>query len=88
MPVLPEFLNCLRRTGFRVIEADDISWRVALSVAQVPWVTLCFLISEFAAKRRQLSPERWNNLLAPLLTSVVGLARAHFGYYIIRAAKV
>ena len=35
----------------------------------------------------RLSKERRNNLLAPLLTGVVGLARAYFGYYILRAEK-
>lgn len=88
LPVLPEVLACLRDTGFQVTAVEDISWRVAMSVAHVPFVTARFLLSELAGKRRKLNRERWNNLLAPLLTGVVGLARRHFGYYILRAWKV
>jgi len=83
LPVLPEVLDCLDAEGFRVTAVEDISWRVAVSVAHVPFVTAGFLFRQ----RGPLSRERWNNLLAPLLTGVVGLARASFGYYILRAEK-
>ncbi len=88
LPVLPEVLACLQETGFRVTAVQDISWRVAFSVAHVPFVTICFLLRELVRKRSNLSRERWNNLLAPLLTGVVGLARQHFAYYILRAEKL
>jgi ubiquinone/menaquinone biosynthesis C-methylase UbiE len=87
MGVLPEFVERLHQTGFEDIEVREISWRVAPSVAHVPFVTLRFLAREFLVKRGRLSRERWNNLLAPLLTGIVGLARAYFGYYLIRATK-
>ncbi len=83
LPVLPEVLNCLEAEGFRVTAVEDVSWRVAVSVAHVPFVTARFLL----AQRSRLSKERRNNLLAPLLTGVVGLARAYSGYYILRAEK-
>jgi SAM-dependent methyltransferase len=88
LPVLPELLACLRETGFHVTAVEDVSWRVAFSVAHVPFVTARFLLRELLQKRSQLSRERWNNLLAPLLTGIVGLAREHFSYYIVRAEKI
>lgn len=88
LPVLPEVLDCLEATGFRVTAVEDVSWRVAFSVAHVPFVTARFLLRELLSKRTKLNRERWNNLLAPLLTGVVGLARTYFGYYILRAEKV
>jgi ubiquinone/menaquinone biosynthesis C-methylase UbiE len=88
LSVLPEVLACLEDTGFEITAVEDVSWRVAFSVAHVPFVTIGFLTRELLAKRSKLSRERWNNLLAPLLTAVVGLARAHFGYYIVRAEKM
>ncbi|WP_051669500.1 SAM-dependent methyltransferase [Bryobacter aggregatus] len=87
LPVLPDFLKRLRQTGFNRIEAKEISWNVAPSVAHVPAVTLRFLVTEFLVKRGRLSRERWNNILAPVLTGIVGLARAHFGYFLIGASK-
>ena len=88
LPVLPDVLAGLRENGFRVTGVEDISWRVAFSVAHVPFVTARFLVRELIGRRSRLSRERRNNLLAPLLTGVVGLARRHFGYYILRAEKV
>jgi MPBQ/MSBQ methyltransferase len=85
LAVLPEFLEAMRQTGFQNIKVEDLSWRVAASVAHVPWVTLKFLASQLIVKRGRLSPERWNNILAPILTGIVGLARKHFGYYLITA---
>lgn len=85
LPVLPEVLACLADTGFRVVAVEDVAWRVGFSVAHVPFVTARFLLRELFEKHSQLSRERWNNLFAPLLTGVVGLARQHFGYYILHA---
>ena len=38
-------------------------------------------------KKEKLSRARWNNLLAPFLTGIVGLARSSFGYYFVQATK-
>ena len=87
LPVLPAVRACLKENGFRVTAIENISWHVAISVAHVPFVTARFLWRELIGKQGTLSRERWNNLLAPLLTGIVGLARPYFGYYILRAER-
>ena len=44
MGVVSEIVRELQKQGFREIEVEDISWRVAPSVAHIPYVTLKFLV--------------------------------------------
>lgn len=87
LAVLPEFVEKLRDLGFGEISIREVSWRVAPSVAHVPFVTLRFLAKKLLLERTSLSRERWNNILAPILTGVVGLARDHFGYFFVEGRK-
>ena len=80
---LPSFLRCLQETGFEDIQVEDVSWRAAPSVAHVPWVSLRFLLRE---GRHGLTEQRKNNLLAPIIMLLLGMARRRFGYYHISAS--
>lgn len=85
---LNEFKAALLKYGLKDIETEEISLRIAPSVAYVPWTCLKFLVKElWRNKSLRLKKERWNNVIAPLLGMVLGLYRKHFGYYIISGSK-
>lgn len=81
------FASALRREGFKDVVIEDISWKVAPSVAHVPWVSLRFLISEMLFGKTKLVKERWNNMVASLLCIIIGLSRKNFTYYIVSGTK-
>lgn len=77
----------MRDMGFKAVDADDISWKVAPSVAHVPFVVISFLFKELFFGRRKMTRERWDNLKSPLLTMITGLSQQHFGYYLVSGRK-
>ncbi|WP_375559439.1 methyltransferase domain-containing protein [Bernardetia sp. OM2101] len=82
------FVEAMKKVGFIDIKIEDISWKVAPSVAHVPYITLKFLLKQIKLKSlKNLNQERKNNIFAPLMTMFLGLARNHFSYYIISATK-
>lgn len=88
MAQINPFVEALKKVGFENIKIEDISWKVAPSVAHVPYITLKFLLKQIKLKSlTNLNQERKNNVFAPLMTMFLGLARNHFSYYIISATK-
>lgn len=88
MGQIKPFLEAMEKVGFKDIKVEDISWRVAPSVAHVPYITLKFLLKQIQSKSIfSLHQERKNNVFAPLMTMLLGLARNHFSYYIVSATK-
>ena len=87
MAVIGKFTARLAASGFADIRVEDASFRIAPSVLHVPWVSASFLFDRLILKREKMTPHRWNNVWAPLLLLVIGLARRHFGYYIVTARK-
>ena len=81
------FLEALRESGLTVIEAREISYRIAPSVMHVPTVTARFLWRELWRTGWRMSSVRWGHLLACVLSPIVGSARTRFGYYLITAEK-
>lgn len=81
------FKSSAQQIGFKDLEVTDISWKVAVSVAHVPFTVLAFLIRQLLLDDRKMTPERWNNLKSPLLTMIIGLARRDFGYYLVSGTK-
>jgi MPBQ/MSBQ methyltransferase len=79
--------NYLKQLDFADINLEDISMRVAPSVAHVPFTVLSFLINELLFGKESMNKERWDNLKSPLLTMVLGSARSHFGYYFLSGTK-
>jgi SAM-dependent methyltransferase len=77
----------LERLGFVNIRMEDVSMHIAPSVAHVPYTVVYFLIKQWLFGREKMNKERWDNLKSPLLTMILGLARAHFGYYFISGTK-
>lgn len=78
------FCAALRDNGFRILEARDISFRVAPSALHVPWVTLRFVM---ASLFQRVSSVRWGHVLASFLSPLVGAARPYFSYCLIVAER-
>ncbi|MEO7306417.1 MAG: methyltransferase domain-containing protein [Ferruginibacter sp.] len=85
---LEEFKSMLAKYGLTAIKTEEISMRIAPSVAYVPWTCIKFFVTELWRKKSfKLKKERWNNVIAPVLGMILGLYRKHFGYYIISGTK-
>lgn len=88
MGQIKPFIKALGKVGFENVKVKNISWKVAPSVAHVPYITFKFLLKQIKLKSiTNLNQERKNNVFAPLMTMFLGLARNHFSYYIITATK-
>jgi MPBQ/MSBQ methyltransferase len=81
------FTNSLRRNGFTEIKVEEISTRIAPSVAHIPWVTARFLAKELVRSGWKLGPSGWGHLLSCVLSPILGMARWRFGYYLITAKR-
>jgi MPBQ/MSBQ methyltransferase len=75
------------RQGFVDVRVEEVSWRIVPSVLFVPLVTARFLWRELAVRRNRLTPRRWGNALAPMLSLLLGAARSAFGYYLVTAVR-
>ncbi len=89
---LPELANIdafrarLEAEGFEDVQVNDVSWRVAPSVAHVPWVTFLFIL-KLLSNPKELKLWRLRNAFSSLLTMLVGLYRSSFSYAIVTATK-
>jgi len=86
MSYLPAFLDALSDNGFTDIRVQDISWRVAPSVAHAPFVVAWFVLKKLL-KGEKLHQKQLNNLGASLLSGVLGIHRSHFSYLIISGRR-
>jgi cyclopropane fatty-acyl-phospholipid synthase-like methyltransferase len=81
------FTARLERLGFEDIRVEHLQWRVAPSVAHIPWVTLKFLLTDVVFGAREMSRARWNNVLAPVLLPLVSAPLGPLTYCMITATK-
>ncbi len=81
------FRATLERLGFTDIRIEPVQARVTLSVLQVPWVTLKFLLTDVLFGTRKMSRARWNNILAPILLPFVGKPIGPMAYYLVSATR-
>jgi predicted DCC family thiol-disulfide oxidoreductase YuxK/ubiquinone/menaquinone biosynthesis C-methylase UbiE len=77
--------GALEEAGFTDIEFQDISWRVAPSIAHVPYVATRFLVTELL--QGKLTKWRRRHVLASVLSIMLGMCRGSFGYYLVSARK-
>lgn len=78
----------LEDLGFEDITFEEISWNVAPSVMHVPGVIAKWLFRELRKDRKQaLKKERIEHVKASFLSIILGLARPHFGYFLISGRK-
>ncbi len=86
MPALDSFVAALKRQGFRNIVVEDISWRVAPSLAHAPYAVLSFIFKKLFAGE-PLKQQSINNLKASLLALALGLNRTKFSYCLINGRR-
>jgi ubiquinone/menaquinone biosynthesis C-methylase UbiE len=82
MPAIEAFVHALQRHGFRDIIVENISWRVAPSLAHAPLTVLTFVIKKVLAGE-PFNRHSINNLKASLLALMLGLNRSKFSYCLI-----
>ncbi|MBQ0733690.1 methyltransferase domain-containing protein [Aquimarina celericrescens] len=78
--------NTLRQIGFKNVQVEDISFRVAPSVLHVPFAVIGFILKKLF-KKEILKPQSWKNLKGSLFALLSGLHLKSFGYYLITAEK-
>ena len=81
------FTARLKQLGFADINVEHLQWRVAPSVAHIPWVTLKFLLTDVVFGERKMTRARWNNVLAPVLLPLVSAPLGPMTYRMITATK-
>jgi MPBQ/MSBQ methyltransferase len=86
MPGLESFVEALERQGFQDIMVEDISWRVAPSLAHAPFAVLSFVLKKMLEGER-LNQSSINNLKASLLALLLGLNRSKFSYCLISGRR-
>lgn len=85
---LDSFTARLEHLGFTKINVEHLQFRVASSVAHIPWVTLKFLLTDVVFGKREMSRARWNNILAPVLLPLVSAPLGPMIYCMVTATKI
>lgn len=86
MASLDSFVEELKANGMFDIEVEDISWRIAPSVAHAPFAVLTFICQKLFAGEK-LNKRSVNNLKGSLLSLILGLNRSKFSYCIISGTR-
>ena len=84
---LDQFTARLEQLGFTDIIVEHLQFRVAPSVAHVPWVTLKFLLTDVVFGKRVMTRARWNNVLAPVLLPLISAPLGPMVYCMITATR-
>ena len=83
---IDEFTQTMQEIGYEDIIIKDISWRVALSVTFVPWVSFKYFIKSVLFRRGDKKIQL-GHFIAPTYGLLMGLHRKQYGYHIISARK-
>ena len=84
---LAPFTARLAQLGFTDLTVEHLQFRVAPSVAHIPWVTLKFLITDVLSGKQPMTRARWNNVLAPVLLPLVSAPLGPMTYCMISATR-
>ena len=85
--VLGDFTRAMQAEGFEEIEVRDLSWRIALCVAHVPWVATTHMLRELWRHRGRLPALEWKHIASSWLAIFLGLARGTFRYCMVSGKK-
>lgn len=80
------FTQAMEEIGFEDIQIEEASWRVALSVAYVPWVSIKYFFKSIFRKTSDTRIQQ-GHFIAPVYGVLMGLHRGQYGYYIVSARK-
>lgn len=83
---LDDFVAAMEELGYEDIQVEEASWRVALSVSYVPWVSLKYFFKSifFRTDDRRI---QMGHFIAPVYGLLMGLHRGQYGYHIVSARK-
>jgi MPBQ/MSBQ methyltransferase len=76
----------LKQIGFKNIQCEDVSWKIAPSAVQSPFLSAYQLIKK-RIKREPITEQSLRNLKACFSIFFLGLFRKQIGYFIITAEK-
>ena len=76
----------LELIGFKTVNVEDISFRVAPSVLHVPFAIIGFFFKSLL-KRKKLKKDSFHNLTGSFYALLSGLHLKSFGYYLITSTK-
>jgi MPBQ/MSBQ methyltransferase len=79
--------DAMHEIGFEDTRFENWSWRVAPSVAHVPFFASAFAIVEILKAMGKLPLWRWRHIVASLLTPLLGLRQCTFVYGVVTATK-
>ena len=83
---IDEFVQAMQDIGFEDIQIEDASWRVALSVMYVPWVSIKYFFTKIFTNRDDTEVQM-GHFIAPIYGMLMGMHRRQYGYHIISARK-
>lgn len=87
---LQELVDCARSSGFKILQAEDISWSIVPSVLHSPvliaWRALVLGFRKLVGSK-QPTAWQWRHLRACWLGMFLGLHRRYFGYYAVVLEK-
>lgn len=74
------------KIGYKNIQIEEASWRIAPSVMYIPYVASKYFLTK-VIPTLFVDKQRWNHCMASFYALLVGMNRRRFGYYIISAEK-
>ena len=80
------FVDAMKEIGYEDIRIQDASWRVAISVLYVPWVSFKYFFKNVFFNRNDTRIQK-GHFIAPMYGVLMGLHRKQYGYHIISAKK-
>lgn len=86
MATLDYFVAALERNGMKDVQVEDISWRIAPSVAHAPFAVTTFIIKKLLTGE-PLKQRSINNLKGSLLSLLLGTNRSKFSYCLISGTR-
>lgn len=82
-----EFKKRLERNKFKILEVEDLSWKVAPSALHSPYVILKYLVYVLLGKA-PLKEQNMNNLKGSFMGLLLGMQRSKFSYFSIKLQKI
>jgi len=80
------FVDAMQDIGFEEIKIQEASWRVALSVAFVPWVSIKYFFNKIFRNNADTEVQM-GHFIAPVYGMLMGMHRKQYGYHIVSARK-
>ena len=86
MPAIGAFVAALIRRAFVDIVVEDMSWRVAPSLAHAPVAVSTFVMNKLLGSEH-MDRHSINNLKASLLALMLGVYRSKFSYCLVTGTR-